>query len=85
MGRCWPSGSRLAGVKPNSWPLLDCLGSFVGHLNAISGLAIATFFRFHGLDESAIDATATKWRFKPGTVEGKPVDVQTIIEVRFKN
>jgi protein TonB len=37
----------------------------------------------YGLDESAIHTIATKWRFKPGTLNGKPVDVEANIEVAF--
>jgi protein TonB len=37
-----------------------------------------------GLDESAINTIATKWRFKPGTLNGRPVDVQANIEVTFR-
>ena len=35
----------------------------------------------HGLDESAIKTIASKWRFRPGTLNGVPVDVQANIEV----
>jgi TonB family protein len=38
----------------------------------------------YGLDESAINTIKTKWRFQPGTLNGKPVDVQADIEVSFK-
>jgi protein TonB len=38
----------------------------------------------YGLDESAINTIATKWRFKPGTLNGTPVDVQANIEVSFR-
>jgi protein TonB len=38
----------------------------------------------YGLDESAINTIATKWRFKPGTYKGLPVDVQANIEVSFR-
>jgi periplasmic protein TonB len=38
----------------------------------------------YGLDESAINTIATKWRFKPGTFKGSPVDVVANIEVRFR-
>ena len=38
----------------------------------------------YGLDESAINTIATKWRFKPGTLSGQPVDVQANIEVSFR-
>lgn len=37
----------------------------------------------YGLDESAIRTIASKWRFRPGTYKGKPVDVQIDIEVAF--
>jgi TonB family protein len=38
----------------------------------------------YGLDESAINTIATKWRFRPGTRKGIPVDVQANIEVTFR-
>lgn len=38
----------------------------------------------YGLDESAINTIATKWRFKPGTMDGVAVDVQASIEVTFR-
>jgi periplasmic protein TonB len=38
----------------------------------------------YGLDESAINTIATKWRFKPGTFNGAAVDVQANIEVSFR-
>jgi TonB family protein len=38
----------------------------------------------YGLDESAINTIATKWRFRPGTFNGEPVDVQANIEVSFR-
>jgi protein TonB len=38
----------------------------------------------YGLDESAINTIATKWRFKPGTLNGQAVDVQANIEVSFR-
>jgi TonB family protein len=38
----------------------------------------------YGLDESAINTIATKWRFRPGTFNGEPVDVQVNIEVFFR-
>ena len=37
----------------------------------------------YGLDEEAIKA-ASKWRFLPGTKNGKPVDVEAQIEVTFR-
>jgi periplasmic protein TonB len=38
----------------------------------------------YGLDESAISTIARKWRFKPGTLNGIPVDVLANIEVSFR-
>jgi len=38
----------------------------------------------YGLDESAINTIATKWKFKPGTLRGVPVDVYANIEVTFR-
>lgn len=37
----------------------------------------------NGLEESAVNTIATKWRFKPGTLNGTPVDVQANFEVIF--
>lgn len=38
----------------------------------------------YGLDESAINTIATKWRFKPGMLNGQPVDVLANIEITFR-
>ena len=38
----------------------------------------------YGLDESAINTIVNKWRFRPGTFNGEPVDVQADIEVSFR-
>ncbi len=38
----------------------------------------------YGLDESTISTIASKWRFKPGTYLGVPVDVQINTEVAFR-
>ena len=38
----------------------------------------------YGLDESAISTIASKWRFKPATYKGQPVDYQVDIEVAFQ-
>lgn len=37
----------------------------------------------YGLEERAIQEIAANWRFRPGTVNGKPVDVRATIEVQF--
>jgi TonB family protein len=38
----------------------------------------------YGLDQSAISTVANKWRFRPGTYNGVPADVQILIEVSFR-
>jgi TonB family protein len=38
----------------------------------------------YGLDEISINTIATKWKFKPGTLKGVPVDVLANIEVTFR-
>ena len=37
----------------------------------------------YGLEEKAIQEIATRWRFRPGTLQGRPVDVLATIEVQF--
>lgn len=37
-----------------------------------------------GLDDSALKEVVTKWKFKPGTLDGRPVDVMALIEVSFR-
>ena len=49
----------------------------IGNLEVVRGLG-------YGLDESAIDTIAKKWKFQPGTLNGVPVDVQANIEFTFR-
>jgi len=49
----------------------------VGNLRVIRSLG-------YGLDESAMKTIATKWKFKPGTLNGVPVDVRARIDVTFR-
>lgn len=37
----------------------------------------------YGLEEKGIQEIANKWRFRPGTLNGRPVDVQAYIEIQF--
>jgi TonB family protein len=38
----------------------------------------------YGLDESAVQTISTRWSFKPGTLNGKAVNVRVNIEVSFR-
>jgi hypothetical protein len=38
----------------------------------------------YGLDEASMNIITTKWRFKPGTFNGVPVDVQCTIKMLFR-
>lgn len=38
----------------------------------------------YGLDEAAINTIASKWKFKPATYRGVPIDYQASIEVTFR-
>ena len=48
----------------------------VNSFKVLSGLG-------YGLEEKAIQEISKNWRFRPGTLEGKPVDVLATIEVQF--
>ena len=37
----------------------------------------------YGLDEAAIEAVMTEWRFKPATLNGEPIDHPANIEISF--
>ena len=37
----------------------------------------------YGLEEKAIQEISSRWRFRPGTLHGRPVDVMATIEVQF--
>jgi TonB family protein len=39
----------------------------------------------YSLDESAVNTITSKWRFKPGTRNGEPVDVISTIEIIFRD
>ena len=41
--------------------------------------------RAHGLTERAIEEIQSNWRFQPGRLQGQPVDVESFIEITFKN
>lgn len=38
----------------------------------------------YGLDESAVSTIATRWRFKPGALQGEPVDTSILVETTFR-
>jgi TonB family protein len=49
----------------------------IDSINLVRGLG-------HGLDESAIRTVSTKWRFRPATRNGVPIDYPVTIEVNFR-
>lgn len=48
----------------------------VGNFKVLRGLG-------YGLEEKAIQEIANNWKFRPGTLNGKPVDVLATIEIQF--
>jgi protein TonB len=67
--------ARIEGIV-----LVECIvrkDGTVDTIRVIRGLG-------HGLDESAVQTISTKWRFKPGTHNGQPVDVRAYVEVYFR-
>jgi TonB family protein len=49
----------------------------VGQIRVIKGLG-------YGLDESAVNTISKEWKFNPGTLNDKPVDVSVVMEVSFR-
>ena len=49
----------------------------VGDIKVLRGLG-------YGLDERAVDIVEKEWKFRPGTLNGQPVDVQVNIELTFR-
>jgi len=49
----------------------------VGDVKVIRGLG-------YGMDEATIEIIKTKWRFRPGMLNGQPVDVSASVEVSFR-
>jgi TonB family protein len=59
------------------------LSAIIRRDGSVDGFKVLKGLGF-GLDESAINTIATKWKFRPGTYKGQPVDVQANIEVTFR-
>jgi TonB family protein len=38
----------------------------------------------YGLDESALNTLKTQWRFKPGMLNGQPINVRCVVEISFR-
>ena len=70
--RLYPSTSRNRNIRKK---LVRRNGKAVG-IKVTKSLGL-------GLDEKAIEAVQ-KWRFKPGTKDGKPVPVIASVEVNFR-
>jgi TonB family protein len=71
----YPQAARLAHVQGDVVlnAVIDKKGR-IKHLNTISG---------HPLLVPAVRDAVKQWRYKPYTVDGKKVEVQTIITVKF--
>jgi TonB family protein len=70
--------ARKAGIE--GYLVMQCVVSVEGKARdckILNGLG-------YGLDESAADTVSARWRFSPGTFQGKPVDVKIVIEVGFR-
>lgn len=71
--------ARAAGVQ--GVVILSCIVRKSGQVDeckAVKELA-------HGLTERAIEAVQSNWRFQPGRLHDQPVDVESFIEISFKN
>ena len=60
--------------------LLDCVVASNGTPRDI--IVTGSLDAVYGLDQAAIEALA-QWRFKPGTKDGKAVDVHVHVEMTF--
>jgi TonB family protein len=49
----------------------------VGQIKVIKGLG-------YGLDENVVNTISKAWKFKPGTLNDKPVNVSVVMEVSFR-
>jgi TonB family protein len=67
-------------ARVQGFTLLECVVGINGGVTDIQ--VIRSFDSKLGLDQEAINA-ASQWRFKPGTVDGKPVPVMVTIELNF--
>jgi uncharacterized protein len=75
-----PYTDKAREARVSGMVMLQCIirnDGTVGSCKIVKGLG-------YGLDESAINTITTKWRFKPGTLAGKPVDVMANVEVSFR-
>jgi TonB family protein len=72
----YPEAARRARIQ--GVVVLECIigkDGIVQDVKVLRGLPL-------GLTESAVDAV-NKWRFKPSTLNNKPVEVLYILTVRF--
>jgi TonB family protein len=68
--------------KAHIWNAVVILQCIVRKDGTVDGFKILRGAGY-GLDESAIQTIATAWRFKPGTVKGKLVDVPIVIDIQY--
>jgi protein TonB len=66
--------ARIAGIV-----IVECIIDKTGNVTNVQVLKPLPF----GLDQAAVDAVK-RWKFKPGTLNGQPVDVIFNLTVNFK-
>jgi protein TonB len=66
--------ARISGIV-----IVECIIDKTGNVTNVQVLKPLPF----GLDQAAVDAVK-RWRFKPGTLNGQPVDVIFNLTVNFK-
>ena len=66
--------ARIAGIV-----IVECIIDKSGNVTNVQVLKPLPF----GLDQAAVDAVK-RWKFKPGTLNGQPVDVIFNLTVNFK-
>lgn len=74
----YTADAMRAKIQGSVW--LECIVLPNGEIGSVK--VIKSLDRTFGLDEQAIQA-AKQWRFKPGTLQGKPVPVLITIELTF--
>ena len=81
---------NLISAPPPEYPLMGKLTHMEGQVvvQAVvsrSGEVVATrVLRGHRLLRHAAEAAVRRWRYRPYTVNGRPMEVATVVTVEFK-